>query len=148
MTSSVASTLASNPSVELAARTAGDLETSVTTEETVYTSGLHPGGLDDENLIQVSNVSVSQAPITNSSGRGCGRCALIRVVKVCFFPLVGQMWSSAGGRQPASLLMLGGGSESEGEGPPGVHGGKSQLIETSIISSQEEEVELLSHQEQ
>ena len=63
-----------------------------------------------------------------------------------FFVLVGQMWSSAGARQSASLLMLGGGSESEGEGP--VPGGKSQLMENAIISPQEEEVELLTHQEQ
>ena len=57
------------------------------------------------------------------------------------------MWSSTGTRQSTSLLMLGGGgSESEGEGPG--PGGKSQLIETSIISPQEEEVELLTHQEQ
>lgn len=56
------------------------------------------------------------------------------------------MWSSAGTRQSASLLMLSGGSESEGEGP--APGGKSQLIENTIISPQEEEVELLTQQEQ
>ena len=65
-------TLASTPGVELA-RTE-DLEPSVTTEETVYTSGISHGGLDDENLIQV-NVSVSQTPasaITNPSGERGG----------------------------------------------------------------------------
>ena len=59
------------------------------------------------------------------------------------------MWSSGSTdtRQSASLLMLGGGSESEGEGP-GPPEGKSQLMENTIISPQEEEVELLTRQEQ
>ena len=62
----------------------------------------------------------------------------------------GQMWSSAGSAQASqgsSLLMLGGGSESEGEGVGGINGrpgGKSSLIETSEV---QEEVELLSQQE-
>ncbi len=52
------------------------------------------------------------------------------------------MWSTG---QSSTLLMLGGGSESEGEGPaPGI---KSQLIETSIIIPQEED-ELLTQPEQ
>ena len=60
------------------------------------------------------------------------------------------MWSSAGSAQASqgsSLLMLGGGSESEGEGIGGMNGrsgGKSSLIETSEV---QEEVELLSQQE-
>ena len=60
------------------------------------------------------------------------------------------MWSSAGSAQAnqgSSLLMLGGGSESEGEGVGGINGrpdGKSSLIETSEV---QEEVELLSQQE-
>lgn len=65
--------------------------------------------------------------------------------------LTGEMWSSAGsaqGGQSSSLLMLGGGSESEGEGVGGINGrpgGKpSSLIETSEV---QEEVELLSQQE-
>jgi hypothetical protein len=61
--------------VELA-RTEEELDPSaVTTEETVYTSRM-PGGLDDENLIQV-NVSVSQTagsaitnPVSGKRGRG------------------------------------------------------------------------------
>lgn len=63
----------------------------------------------------------------------------------------GQMWSSAGSTQTgqsSSLLMLGGGSESEGEGVGGINGrpvGKSSLIETSEVH---EEVELLAQQEQ
>ena len=82
-------------------------------------------------------------PLTDS-GRGG------KFLKCCswlFFVCVGgQMWSSADTRPSTSLLMLGGGSESEGEGP--APGEKSQLIETTIISPQEEEVELLTHQEQ
>lgn len=61
--------LTNTPRVALA-RTE-DLDPSSVTTEEVYTSGI-PGGLDDENLIQV-NVSVSQATgsaITNpASGR-------------------------------------------------------------------------------
>lgn len=57
------------PEVELA-QTSEDLEATVTTEETVYTTGIPGGPLDDESLIQV-NVNVSQTPssaITSSSG--------------------------------------------------------------------------------
>ena len=57
---------ASGPGVELAR--SEELEPSVTTEETVYTTGIS-GGLDEENLIQVS-VSATQTPssaITNPS---------------------------------------------------------------------------------
>jgi len=59
----------------------------------------------------------------------------------------GQMWSTADAGQSSALLMLGGGSESEGEGP-GPGGAKSQLIETSIISPQDEDVELLAQPQQ
>ena len=68
MASETTPSLASTPRVELA-RTE-DLEPSVTTEETVYTSGISGALEDDENLIQV-NVSVSQTPasaITNPTG--------------------------------------------------------------------------------
>ena len=62
---------ASGPGVELSR--SEDLGPGVTTEETVYTSNI-PGGLDEENLIQVS-VGVTQPPgsaITNPSSGGCG----------------------------------------------------------------------------
>ena len=63
------------------------------------------------------------------------------------FHHVGQMWSTADSGQSSALLMLGGGSESEGEGP-GPGGAKSQLIETSIIGPQDDDVELLAQPEQ
>ena len=66
ITTEATPTLGSAPGVELAR--SEDLESAVTTEETVYTSAI-PEGLD-ENLIQV-NVSVSQtsgSAITNPSG--------------------------------------------------------------------------------
>ena len=64
-----------------------------------------------------------------------------QVTSLFVYAFTDQMWSSAEAGQPSSsLLMLGGGSESEGEG-----GVKSQL-EVSILGSQEE-VELLTQQE-
>lgn len=66
------------------------------------------------------------------------------LISIC----VGQMWSSAGsaGRsQSSSLLLLGGGSESEGEG---TNEKSSQLMEAGIGSEVQEEVELMAQQEQ
>lgn len=75
MTAESASPLVSNtsgPGVELAR--SEELEPSVTTEETVYTSGI-AGGLDDENLIQVS-VSVTQTPSSAITNPASGRWGL------------------------------------------------------------------------
>ena len=65
MTNDATSPIANTPGVELAQTE--QLESSVSTEETVYTSGI-PGTLDDENLIQVSVSRTPASAITNPTG--------------------------------------------------------------------------------
>ena len=160
-----------HPAVELSQPSEEEL--AETTEETVYTSGISElwwwwfnvsctAGSPCIPYTYASQISYFATVLANNEN-GCGHIENVvmfislslshSLTHPCTHILIhtGQMWSSAGSAQEASqgssLLMLGGGSESEGEGVGGINGrsgGKSSLIETSEV---QEEVELLSQQE-